>query len=290
MKLTARTYGVEIEFKTANGVDYDSYEAEQQRRAIASALQAEGINAQSESYNHTTRSYWKLISDASAGHEIVSPILRGEEGFKEIEKVCKVLIALGYKVDKSCGMHVHHGANDLSSEQVKAVFALAIKWETVIDHLVAPSRKSNQYCRSNNVNRDLTLIGTKDALNTLKKTAHIQHYGSCGHDRYLKVNYTAYLRHGTIEFRQHQGTLDAKKIVWWIILTQNFLTKAVEVGASYTVSASGICFKRFRDMLGSTGIALQDNAYVKAASKMTLDRWHEFSGSFGIYDSTLEVA
>ena len=288
MKLTNRTYGVEIEFKTASGCRPSSLEADAERRTIATALRTAGVSAQVESYNHDTKTWWKLVSDGSAGHELVSPILKGEEGFREIRKVCKVLVSLGYKVDKNCGFHVHHGARDLTTDNIKAVFALAIKWETVIDKLVAPSRVGNGYCCSNNPSRSYTFEGTKSALNLLKNTADVRRYGSCGHDRYLKVNYTAFLRQGTIEFRQHQGTLDADKMIWWIILTQNFITKSVECGASYTVSRTGICFKRFRDMLGSTGVALENNAYVKAAAKMTVDRWHEFS-SIGLYDSTLAV-
>lgn len=279
MKLTSRTYGVEIEFlyKTGN--------PDAERRTIAQALRNAGLEAYSEDYNHTTRSYWKLIYDSSAGHELVSPVLSGEDGFRQITTACKVLTDMGYSVDKSCGLHVHHGARDLSSREITSVFAIAMKWETVIDLLVAPSRRNNRYCESNN-REGTTVDGTKAALKRLR-TRGAERYGLNNHTRYLKVNYEAYLKHGTIEFRQHQGTLDAEKIISWIIMTQNFVTKAVEQGASYTVSQTGICFKRFRDMLGCNGSALEDNTYVKMAAKTMLERWAKFSSGRNSYSPTI---
>lgn len=284
MKLENRAYGVEIEFLYKSNMTTSA-----QRDEIERALQAAGLAMQAEDYNHITRTYWKLIYDVSAGHELVSPILHGEDGFHQIELVCKILNDLGYSVDKTCGLHVHHDARDLSAKQITSVFAVAMKWETVIDWLVAPSRRTgNRYCKSNN-QYDRTAYGTEFALKDLRRKG-ARNYGVNYSDRYLKVNYQAYIKHNTIEFRQHQGTLDAAKMITWILLTQNIVTKAVEKGASYTVSATGICFKRFRDMLGCTGSALQDNAYVKMASKTMLERWNHFTKGTAMtpYTSTLE--
>ena len=45
--------------------------------------------------------------------------------------------------------------------------------------------------------------------------------------RYHKLNLMAFWRHGTVEFRQHSGTIDAEKICAWISLTQGFIEKAL---------------------------------------------------------------
>jgi hypothetical protein len=47
-----------------------------------------------------------------------------------------------------------------------------------------------------------------------------------GGGRYFGVNFTAYLRHGTIEFRQHQGSLNPTKIWNWIVFTQTIMNRA----------------------------------------------------------------
>jgi hypothetical protein len=66
--------------------------------------------------------------------------------------------------------------------------------EKVIDSMLPPSRRMNTYCRSNTVT---------DATR----------------DRYAKVNLTSMYRHGTVEFRQHSGTIDCNKIKNWVLLT-----------------------------------------------------------------------
>ena len=125
------TFGVEIEI--LNTVD---------RSAIATALQAEGINAAVEGYNHQTRHYWKVITDASCGLEVVSPILSGEQGLNELKKVCEVLTRLGCKVDKTCGLHVHIGADTLGVDRVKSTIKRWLGNESQnLDSIQPPSRR-----------------------------------------------------------------------------------------------------------------------------------------------------
>jgi hypothetical protein len=42
----------------------------------------------------------------------------------------------------------------------------------------------------------------------------------------MALNSHSYWRHGTIEFRLHSGTLDADKIINWLIITQKMILKA----------------------------------------------------------------
>jgi hypothetical protein len=45
--------------------------------------------------------------------------------------------------------------------------------------------------------------------------------------RYMKLNCQSYEIHGTVEFRQHQGTTDGEKIVAWVVFTQMLVERAV---------------------------------------------------------------
>ena len=60
-----RTFGVEIEFQG-------------NREEVARLMNAKGVRAYVEEYNHSTKSYWKLITDSS-GYELISPPLKGRK-------------------------------------------------------------------------------------------------------------------------------------------------------------------------------------------------------------------
>mgnify|MGYP001039487292 FL=1 len=201
-----RTYGIEIEFLPSS----------HSREAIAQELRNAGINAYSESYNHTTKSNWKLITDASCGNELVSPVLKGHEGLEEIKKVCAVLNRLGCRVNKSCGLHVHHYAGDLTVKNFRNLYISYAKYEGLIDTLHPVSRRgnNNRYCRS------LITYGYDNLVARLDKCKTIDDIRGIFGTRYMKLNIESYVKYGTIEFRQAAGTTDADKIINWIMFTQ----------------------------------------------------------------------
>lgn len=172
------------------------------------------IKARYENYNHSdhTGNLWKFVTDSSlhaVPHyqtiEIVSPILKGDNGFEQIKEICKFLDMVNAKVNRSCGFHVHFGAPNMSKEIRYQICKSYANNESIINQLVSPSRRDNGFCKSlSNV-----------SLRTLE------------YDRYYKVNaFCAWDRHQTVEFRQHQGTVDLNKIINWILFTRNFLQRA----------------------------------------------------------------
>ena len=210
------TFGVEIEILLTRD-----------RAQIEQALQAEGINAVAENYNHRTQGYWKIITDSSCGLEVVSPILSGEQGLNELKKVCEVLTRIDCKVDKTCGLHVHIGANALGIEQVKLVAKRWLANETNLDSIQPRSRRgrSNMYCAplSHTIRTELI-----DQCQTLNELAGIQV------TRYSKLNLQSYRRHKTIEFRHHSGSTDATKITNWVKFLLDFCTTATPETATAT--------------------------------------------------------
>lgn len=103
-------------FNRRFGVEVEAYNCTRER--LARELADAGIEVAVEGYNHTTRSHWKLVTDGSLEgnntFELVSPILVGEAGLKELEKVCWVLELCDVKVNESCGLHVHIDAAGFS--------------------------------------------------------------------------------------------------------------------------------------------------------------------------------
>lgn len=231
-----RKFGVEIEFRD-RAARWD--ETMSFRETIAAALTAAGIETVVESYNHRTRRHWKLTTDSSCGLELVSPVLHGFEGLNAVRKALEVLAANGVVVDNSCGLHVHHDAADFSVASMKRVVKLYSQFEGVIDQLHDESRRANMnsYCQS------MTRIGEY-----FYEQANVERLISSINDRYYKVNLHAYTVHGTIEFRQHAGTLDADEAVRWIILSQAILERALR-----PFSAKRVAWQPFKAVLGAYG-------------------------------------
>jgi hypothetical protein len=211
-----RTFGVEIEFVG-------------DRDIVAWEINATGLRCEIESYNHCTRPHWKIVSDSSvhatgrqsgSGWELVSPILKGQDGLEQIKKVCQAMKQAGAAVNVTCGLHVHHDARDFNVDTFKNIVKIYARFETTIDTLVAPSRRGNEntYCQ--------TLQGVD--MDRLLKQTNINGIRNIYGGRYHKLNLDSYITHGTVEFRQHQGTIDADKIINWIKLTQAMVQRAVD--------------------------------------------------------------
>lgn len=204
----SRKFGVELEMV---GIS---------REQALRALRLVGITVQGESYNHTLRDYWKIVPDGSVigGFEIVSPILQGEAGLEQLRTVVTALDDMGGKVNRSCGYHVHFDASDLNVEHLKAIVLRYAAHEQEIDSFMPRSRRGNNntYCES-----VVSLAGDRhfQSARTLNALVDTQP------GRYFKVNLQSYHVHGTVEFRQHSGTLNAPKAVNWVRLLDAFITE-----------------------------------------------------------------
>jgi hypothetical protein len=213
------TFGVEIEILMTPGLSQE---------LIETALRDDGINATIERYNHQTRQHWKIITDASCGWEIVSPILSGEQGLNELRKVCETLTRIGCKVDKTCGLHVHIGADALGVDRVKSTIKRWLGNESQnLDSIQPPSRRgtNNQYCLplANTIRTDLI-----DDCLTIDQLVRLQS------TRYSKLNLQSYRTHRTIEFRHHAGSTNATKITNWVKFLLDFCTNATPETATLT--------------------------------------------------------
>jgi hypothetical protein len=178
---------------------------------------------------------WRVVGDGSVvgrrdftGMEVVSPVLKGEDGLQKVRKVCDLLKTIGCKVNSTCGFHVHIGARTLSGEQLRKIAIAFLNNERNFDALVPAARLSNRYCRSNTAVADRSRLATANAVSTI---ATAMNGGSSpqryNHYRYHKLNFQSFLQHGTIEFRQHGGTVQAEKACNWIRLIVGFCANAI---------------------------------------------------------------
>jgi len=219
--LMGRTFGIEIEC-----VGLTRYEATQ-------ALRAAGINARDEGYTHTVTSHWKVVSDTSlvdaGGHndttcEVVSPIMRGHDGLAEVTRVMDALRAAGATVNRSCGMHVHIGANDLDAAAVYRVVANYTKNQQAIDTVHPQSRRSTTAGTLYGAYRSYEISSIESNVQSGTDKAYLYS------DRYKTVNLVSLRKYGTIEFRQHAGSLNGEKAAAWVQFVMAMVDAAVRIG------------------------------------------------------------
>jgi hypothetical protein len=204
------------------------------RSEVATILASQGLPVVYESYNHNVASHWKIVQDGSVndsdmnGMEIVSPILNteSESDTLMVRKVCRALQKLGGKVNRTCGLHVHVDAAGLTGEQVRKVWERYRDLETEIDAFMPSNRRANVSSYTMTLRNKVVHGATKAELATSL-------------DRYYKVNLQSLSRYGTIEFRQHNGTIDAEKILNWVSFCTQFVlasANAPVVGETETVT------------------------------------------------------
>jgi hypothetical protein len=235
-KITDRSFGIEIEFVGAD------------LREVEAAINCAGVECYVEGYNHTTRPYWKIVSDASlqslrgrAG-ELVSPILNGVEGVRELEKVIDALNAVdGVTVNRSCGLHIHLDCRDMTIEQIKATYERYSNYEEQIDLCMPRSRRGDpRWCAG--------LARTKDYV----KRAANKEGAANAVGRYFKVNLAHIAGRGSIEFRQHSGTTEFKKIVNWLSFLMQFTDTSINLTRPVEGN-SGKWYAQLRDLIAKWG-------------------------------------
>ena len=212
-----RKFGIEIECMLPRT---------QTMTSVANAISAAGVPCYNAGYSHSRSASWKVVSDGSLsggnGMEIVSPPMEGEASLQAIATVCRVLNELGATVNRSCGLHVHVDANRLSAGALRRLAAIYIENENIIDSFMPMSRRAsnNSYCGSLRGTDMARLARAQNASDIGQAIAH--------GNRYVKLNYTAFLRHGTVEFRHHSGTVDADKVNKWLLTCLRLVACAVK--------------------------------------------------------------
>jgi hypothetical protein len=198
------------QFNRKFGVEIEAYNIEQ--RVLVKQLALAGLHK------------WKVVRDSSIigenSFELVSPILQGIEGLEQVRKVCNLLKNLKARINKSCGLHIHFDARNLELQHFKQILLNYASLEETINGFLPKSRRKNSYCNSLK-----SLVNFEEKVknaNTLQELASIQL------DKYYKVNAISYIKHGTIEFRQHSGTIEFDTISHWVLLLHNLISYSAQ--------------------------------------------------------------
>ena len=227
--------GLEIEFiNRSNLTQWD----------IAQHLKMQtGIDVKREDYNHSTKSYWKLITDSSADLELVSPVLKFPQDLPKIKAMLDTLSDMdGIKVTRSCGVHVHISWLGMEINHVKNIVKRYCENESKIDAFMPESRRGNMNVYTKSLDDDTYM------KNRIADATNFQQLPSSYHDRFYKVNVTSFAKYGTIEFRHHSGTLDSAKVTNWIYFLVGFCQASKNVAKSFTTTFKAKGRKVFKEI------------------------------------------
>ena len=208
--------------------------------------------------NYPHLDYLRIIGDGSLrnGGEVVFPPLsfKAESTWSINSQVNDIIISLGGRITTQCGQHVHIGlkpitmdseefnlesirlfrqhkyfqdsTDHLQFEVIKDVCFRYAKYQSDINKLVSRSRRGSRYCYE--INNRLSQIESSTNISQLKNSIS---------GKFNAINLTniqlapngKIQGKGTIEFRQHQGTLSTEKLKNWI----EFLVNLIDYSKNY---------------------------------------------------------
>ncbi len=164
------------------------------------------------------------------GVEIVSPILAGERDLKKLLNVTRLLKDTGFTTNFQTGLHVHHEADDLEMEDWRRLVVNYYLTEPAFDRLVQPDRRGDENSHAMSTRRDVDIEALVEELEEAETVEDIsnQLFPGVNQTHELKMNVDAFIKHGTVEFRQHEGTLEEEEVEHWVRLTQAFVDHSVD--------------------------------------------------------------
>ncbi len=164
---------------------------------------------------------WKSEGDSSIstvshrrGCEVVSPILRGEPGIREVVDVLRILREKSHAVNPSCGVHIHIGFDPAwKAQKLDRLIKIVAYLEKGIYAITGTKRRENgSYCQGIRKHGE-----TRSAnFRMRQERRHL-----------LNIRNLETGAKPTVEFRAFSGSLNETKIVGWIQLCLGIVERAL---------------------------------------------------------------
>lgn len=227
------------------------------RLKMIQLLQENGFST--NAYNCHDFSKWTVATDGTVAPDDVSeswyaielktPVLDcARHSWEQVEMVVQLLVSnFRLYVNETCGLHVHvgNGNRGFDLRTLKNFGSLIAVFERQLNSLHPPDRLDTKYAKPVGMLFDpeaspMDKLVTINELDTLKELIIFFHCmdDECeDYDKYMAFNFlnlqeTLDEPFRTIEFRQHQGTLDPKMITNWIMVACNLVRLSHTDGAT----------------------------------------------------------
>ena len=170
------------------------------------------------------------------GYEFISQPMCGDTLFSEIDKMGAWLRSQAFRINKTCGLHIHIDARDLYYKELKGIMLVTKAFESTIFSMLPSRRYDSNWCKSINM--------SVNAIKALQSDSDFIHsyYDHCDEHpsldkyndaRYQGLNLHARVYLGTIEFRYHSGTNNPTKIKNWITICQSIVEKGIALSREF---------------------------------------------------------
>lgn len=241
--IQTQTFGIEIEFfgmprQKAARVVADYFGTEY--RADGRGWKAKGRRER----------WWKIVRDGSIhstlgeGCELVSPILNYSD-IEDVQNIIRALREKGMKVNKSCGIHIHVGADQHDAKSLRNLINIfSSKQDMIYRSLDILANRESHYAKKLDENF-IRKVNTEKPVNLIKMgeiwyggsiQANMQHYNNT---RYHGLNLHNVWYGQTVEFRLFNSTTHAGKVKAYIQFCLAISTQAINsrsVSPKQTVS------------------------------------------------------
>ena len=210
-------------------VPSETYELNKRNRFVGVECEVEGLEGFGMGRVAGLKG-WRATGDGSLdcdGVEFIGEPMNGDRLYNSIDELSRYLRTIGASTSRNCGLHVHVNAIDLYHEELKGVLYVARKVEPLLYAMQPRSRRESRWCRPMRLNkRGIDIIDSNDSFveTWYEGDASTDKY----HDsRYHGLNLHARVYLGTVEFRYHTGTINARKMKCWT----EICTAIVDTGA-----------------------------------------------------------
>lgn len=210
------TYGCSSDF---GGVQYYNGPAKEFSRDNSfGSCRAFGIELETNAGRCATTFAFNGKADGSInGTEHVSHILRGDAGMEELKAF--MASGEGISVGNNCGTHIHCNANDLSNDELYAVYAAYCVSEDWWARKVKPDRMGGRFSTRFPSDAFTNIVNSYFGNTRFKDLVGRE-------SSYQWMRGRAFLAHKTLENRLHHGSWNFDELSKWIILNLRFMRYA----------------------------------------------------------------
>lgn len=164
------------------------------------------------------------------GVEFSSVPMNGDLLFNSIEEFGKNINQKHYRVNKSCGLHIH-----LEVEQqllfLKKLYLFYLRFEDMFFNMLPKSRRSRKFCARfeeyyKDTPEEIMGVRTLDEFKEMIYETRFYRSEIRSHSndkRYCWANLHSIFYRGTLEIRSHSGTVNPSKMINWIMIHQRVL-------------------------------------------------------------------
>lgn len=232
--------------------DGNTYVKNKFERAVGIEIETTGYDERIDDFDCSQFDFMKAYDGSVNAHnedyrgvEYISKPMSGDYLFRQIDNMGNYLLDNDFKVNKSCGLHIHIDARDLFYEQLKGILIVAKTFEDIIFKIVPPSRSKSRWCRrvpmkKHHIKR---INSNSDLIQSWYESSDTYpDFDKYNDSRYHGLNLHARVYLGTIEFRYHSGTNNPDKIKNWITICQSIVSKGIELGNEISHTKTGFEF------------------------------------------------